>query len=108
MVVNFIKMSGNTVWLGGKKPTKPFIRIAVEHIAVKVADEDAVYERSANSLDAALKPHTLDKGYDLEFHVDETERRLWKINGMFPPPWKSEEEALWAKENRAVPLKGNL
>lgn len=102
-------MPGNTMWVGGKKLTKPFIRVAIEHIAVTLPNEDEVYQNTANKIDAALKPHVLDKGYDCEFHVDETERRLWKINGMFPPAFKSEKEKIWVQENRAVPLgKGNL
>lgn len=104
VVVNFIKMPGNTMWVGGKKlgKEKPFIRVAIEHIAVALPNEDEAYQRTANAIDAALKPHVADKGYDWEFHVDETERRLWKINGMFPPAFRSEEEKVWARENRAV------
>ncbi|GAB7345595.1 hypothetical protein MBLNU457_3895t1 [Dothideomycetes sp. NU457] len=103
--VNFIKMSGNTMYVGGKVPPKdkPFIRISVDHIAVKQPDEDSAYERSANRLVEVLKPHVADKGYDWEFHVDETERRYWRINGMAPPPFKSEQEKIWVKENKAVP-----
>jgi nucleolar protein 58 len=99
---------------GGKKlsKAKPFIRIAIEHIAVRLPDEDATYKRVSNRVDEALKPHVADKGYDWEFHIDETERRLWKINGIFPPAFGSDEEKIWVKENYAVPLenleKGNL
>jgi hypothetical protein len=111
VITNFIKMPGNTMLVGGKRLSKdkPFIRVAIEHIAVRLPDEDEVYKSISNRVDEALKPHVADKGYDWEFHVDETERRLWKINGMFPPAFKSEEEKIWVKENRAVPLeKGNL
>lgn len=111
VVVNFIKMPGNTMWVGGKKLSKdrPFVRVAIEHIAVTLANEDKAYQRTANAVDGALKPHVADKGYDYEFHIDETERRLWKINGMFPPAYKSEEEKIWVEENRAVPFeKGSL
>lgn len=109
MVVNFIKMPGNTMWVGGKKLSKPFVRVAIEHIAVTLPNEDEVYKNTANKIDAILKPHVLDKGYGCEFHVDETERRLWKVQGMFPPPFKSEGEKIWVKENRPVPLeKGSL
>ncbi|GAB7326090.1 hypothetical protein MBLNU13_g10114t1 [Cladosporium sp. NU13] len=45
------------------------------------------------------------KGYDEEFHVDETERRLWRIQGMDPPTFGSEQERLWAAANKAVALK---
>ncbi len=51
---------------------------------------------------AALKPHVADRGYDFEFHVDETERNLWMVNGLTPPPFKSEAEKLWFRENRPV------
>jgi hypothetical protein len=105
VVTNFIKMPGNTMLVGGKKvgkEEKPFIRIAIEHIAVTLPNQDEAYERVANGVDAALKPHVADKGYNWEFHIDETERRLWKINGLFPPAFGSEEEKVWVKENRAV------
>jgi hypothetical protein len=105
VVTNFIKMPGNTMLVGGKKvdkEEKPFIRIAVEHIAVRLPNEDDVYRETANAVDATLKPHIADKGYNWEFHIDETERRLWKINGLFPPTFGSEEEKTWAGENRAV------
>lgn len=59
-------------------------------------------------MDAALKQHIQDKGYDWEYHVDETERELWKINGVYAPQTKSEGEALWAREGRAVSLQGKL
>ena len=106
VITNFIKMSGNTMLVGGKKisPDKPFIRIAIEHIAVNLPNEDNAYKKTANAVDAALKPHVADKGYDWEFHIDETERRLWKINGMFPPEFQGEGERIWREENRAVPL----
>jgi len=105
VTANFIKMSGNTMYVGGKPPAKdkPFVRITVDHIAVTLPDQDSVYERTANRLNDLLKPHIADKGYDWEFHVDQTERRLWRINGVVPPPFKSEEEKKWVKENKAVP-----
>ncbi|KAJ4314267.1 hypothetical protein N0V94_006536 [Neodidymelliopsis sp. IMI 364377] len=111
VVTNFIKMPGNTMLVGGKRLSKdkPFVRVSIEHIAVRLPDEDEVYKSISNRVDEALKPHVADKGYDWEFHIDETERRLWKVNGMFPPAFKSEEEKIWVKENRAVPLeKGSL
>ena len=92
---------------GGAKVARrerPFVRVVIEHIAVRHPNEDEAYKMLANGVDDVLKPHILDKGYDLEFHIKETERRLWKINGMFPPAFQSEDEKVWAKENRAVPL----
>ncbi|CAG5137044.1 uncharacterized protein ALTATR162_LOCUS32 [Alternaria atra] len=111
VVTNFIKMPENTILIGGKiiSKEKPFIRVVIEHIAVTLPNEDEAYKKVANAVDAALKPHIADKGFDWEFHIDETERRLWKINGMFPPAFKSEGEKIWREENRPVPLeKGSL
>ncbi|OSS54733.1 hypothetical protein B5807_01616 [Epicoccum nigrum] len=111
VVVNFIKMPENTAWVGGKAASKerPFIRLAIEHIAVHQPNEDEAYKRTANRVDATIKPHIADKGYDWEFHIDETERRLWRINGLYPPPFQSEEEKVWARENRPVVFeKGNF
>jgi hypothetical protein len=105
VITNFIKMPNNSMFIGGKpvdKQDKPFIRVSVEHVAVKVPDEDETYKRTANAVDNVLKKHCGDKGYNYEFHIDETERRLWKINGIFPPTFGSEEEKIWVKENRAV------
>lgn len=53
------------------------------------------YKKTANAVNAALKPHAADKEYEWELHIDETERGLWKINGMFPPEYKSEGERIW-------------
>jgi hypothetical protein len=110
VITNFIKMPENTMLVGGKvlKKDKPFIRLAIEHIAVTLPNEDEEYRKVSNRVDAALKPHIADKGYDWEFHIDETERRLWKINGMFPPAFGSEGEKIWFKENWAVPLEKEL
>ena len=101
VVVNFIKLSTEDTWVGGERRTEnPFIRIAIEHIAVRLEDDDQVYKRTADAIERALKPHIADKGYDWEFHVDETERRLWRVNGMVPPSFGSEVERQWATENR--------
>lgn len=62
-------------------------------------------------MDDALKPYIADKGYDWEYSVEETRRDLWKIQGLVPPMPGSEAEALWVRENQAVPfdpVQGNL
>ncbi|KAJ5190577.1 oxalocrotonate tautomerase [Penicillium cinerascens] len=107
VVVNFVTVSKGDIFVGGKVPTeRPFIRVVITHIAVHAPNEDAAYRRITSRIDTILKPHVADKGYDWEYHVDETERRLWKLNGMIPPPHKSESERVWAKENRAVDYDG--
>ncbi|KAG2420156.1 hypothetical protein HFD88_004956 [Aspergillus terreus] len=104
VVVNFIRLSGEDVWVGGERRTeRPFVRIMIDHIAVRLENDDSMYKRTADAINNALKPHLEDKGYGWEFHVDETERRLWRINGLIPPPFKSDDERKWAKENKASP-----
>ncbi|RDW86007.1 hypothetical protein BP5796_04332 [Coleophoma crateriformis] len=107
VVANFIKLSLNDTWVGGKQKTdKPFIRVVINHVAYTVPNIDEAYKRATASIDKILKPHVADKDYDWEYHVDETDRRLWKLNGMIPPAAKSEQEQQWAKENRAVLYEG--
>ncbi|EKG16344.1 Tautomerase [Macrophomina phaseolina MS6] len=108
VVVNFVKLPVSDVWVGGEqRKSKPFIRLTVDHIAARLPDEDEAYFKTTASIDAVLKPHIEDKNYDWEYHIDETERRLWKINGLAPPPLDSEEGKLWAKENKPSPWKGD-
>ncbi|PWY83856.1 hypothetical protein BO94DRAFT_536500 [Aspergillus sclerotioniger CBS 115572] len=109
VIVNFIEMNPNDVYVGGKTklPTeKPFVRVVITHIARHVPDIETAYIRTTSHLDQIMKPHLLDRGYDFEYHVDETDRRLWKINGLIPPPSNSEEEKIWGRENKAVVYDG--
>ncbi|GAB1320653.1 hypothetical protein MFIFM68171_10863 [Madurella fahalii] len=103
VVVQFITQPHSNIFVGGKNPSpdKPFIRFAVDHLAVHFGDDGARKLRVINRLDDLIKPHVADKGYDWEFHIDETPRELWKINGFIPPPHGSEAERTWAKENKA-------
>lgn len=101
-------MAPNTTYVGGElpDPSKPFVRIVIEHIAVNLPDDDDRRKQTADGLGKVMKPYIEDMGYDWEFHVDETDRRLWRINGLVAPAFKSEEEKMWFRENRAVPWEG--
>lgn len=88
VVVNFIAQPAHNTYVGGKNPPQPFIRLVVDHVAVHQGEDEARMQRLTARVDAALKPHIADKGYDWEYHVDETPRGLWKINGLNPPPCK--------------------
>lgn len=41
-------------------------------------------------------------GYDWEYHIEETNRDLWKIQGLVPPLPGSDEEKIWAGQNKAT------
>lgn len=107
VVTHFHKMEDSNVYVGGKTTSdKPFVRLVITHIAINLPNTDEAYRRTSSRLDGIMKPHLLDKGYDFEYHVDETERRLWKINSLIPPPHKSAEEELWVRENAPVLYEG--
>ncbi|KAJ5595403.1 oxalocrotonate tautomerase [Penicillium hispanicum] len=109
VVTHFYKMDSDNVYVGGKeRPVtgSPFVRVVIIHIAVYVSDVNARYVRTTDRLDQIMKPHLLDKGYDFEYHIAQTDRRLWKINGLVPPPYRSNQEQIWARENRPVPYEG--
>ncbi|KAH6994639.1 putative oxalocrotonate tautomerase [Fusarium venenatum] len=102
-IVNFIPLPAGSLWKGGEIPDKPFVRMAVDHIAVRLNNSVEEYNRVTELVEKALKPHIADKGYDYEYHIDETERGLWRIDGFIPPPFNSDAEKEWARLNKAVP-----
>ncbi|KAF2225187.1 putative oxalocrotonate tautomerase [Elsinoe ampelina] len=109
VVVNFIKVPRDCTYVGGKKiadDAPPFIRIVIDHIANKIDNVEEQYRDVCYAISAIAKPHIIDKGWNWEFHVDETERRMWMVNGYFPPPFGSEQEKLWERENKTVPYEG--
>ncbi|GAA2310248.1 tautomerase family protein [Nonomuraea roseoviolacea subsp. roseoviolacea] len=89
-------------FLVGGEPSDDTVRIVVEHIA-RHAEDPGLRERMSEALSRLLAPHTLDRGLHCEFHVDETPRDLWMIDGLWPPPTGTEAERRWARENRPVP-----
>lgn len=107
VVVNFIKTSPSDQWLGGEmastRSTRPFIRIRVLHIHINAPDDEKVHAKMMAHLTELLRPHTLNKGYNLEYEIAESRRSLWHVNGMNPPVFGSEDEKVWRGENRAVP-----
>ena len=50
-----------------------------------------------------IEPFAAAKGLGWEFHVDETPRDLWMIDGLVPPPTGSDAEKAWVEEDRAIP-----
>ena len=72
----------DSMFIGGETRSaqeKPFVRLVGEHIAIHQKNNDAAYATVTARIDRALKPHIQAMGYDWEYHVDETERRLWKL-----------------------------
>jgi len=106
--VQFVPLGAEDFWISSEtrdsaKGHKPFIRVVITHIHVNLPDDDTAYTNVTNKIDNALRPHIADKGYDWEYHVAETERRLWKVNGLYAPPFKSEDEKVWRAANYPIP-----
>ncbi|CAD0087962.1 unnamed protein product [Aureobasidium vineae] len=109
VVVHFNTMQPTNVYVGGESKantSKPFIRIVIKHIAIRLNNDTETYRKTAGMIDAALKPHVYDKDMMCEYHVEETERRLWKFDGMIPPEHMSEAHMVWVKENKPVEYEG--
>ena len=86
---------------------QPFIRLEGTHIAITIpSDEKTRFADFTRRLDNALYPHIGAKGYAWEYHVLQSERQLWKIDGVRPPPWGSEEEGWWREKGRVVEWEG--
>jgi len=81
--------------------TAPFIRIFASNIARKIPSSE-YKAKFTDHVDKALEKWIRDYGYDWEYHIDETDRELWKMQGFAPPHTNTEAEGLWRKENRPV------
>lgn len=102
VVVQFIPLPAGNVFVAAEARTeKPFVRLTVEHMAVhRHEGAEGFPARFSDTIDAALKPYIADKGYDWEITVTDTTRDFWRLNGIAPPPFRSEIETLWAQQGR--------
>jgi phenylpyruvate tautomerase PptA (4-oxalocrotonate tautomerase family) len=101
VVTLFHEVGRGSFYVAGE-PVDDRVRVAIDHIARQLPDpgrRDAARER----IGAVIQPFAAGKGLRWEFHIDETPRDLWMIDGLVPPPPGSDAEKLWAKENRAIP-----
>ncbi|KAK3987481.1 putative oxalocrotonate tautomerase [Cladorrhinum sp. PSN332] len=105
VVINFIALSNDNIFVGGRNPENAFIRVTVDHIAVHFRDNEAREREAVAAINSVLKKHVAEKGYDWEFHVDETPRGLWRVAGIEPPPFQSEAEKKWSELGRPVEWK---
>jgi phenylpyruvate tautomerase PptA (4-oxalocrotonate tautomerase family) len=100
--VVFQEVAQDSFYVGGK-PVGNFIRIWVDHIARTLPTAELRTWWIAQC-DATLSPFVRDRGFDWEFHIDETPFELWSIQGIRPPPADSEDERRWIQDNRPTPL----
>jgi phenylpyruvate tautomerase PptA (4-oxalocrotonate tautomerase family) len=99
--VIFQEIAADSFYIGGE-PTKNFVRIYADHIARTLSSDEA-RARFLAKVDAAVAPFIKDRGFDWEFHVDETPFDLWTIQGFRPPRPGTDDEKRWIAENKASP-----
>ena len=97
--VLFHAVPAGSLYIGGEVNDN-FVRIWADHIARRVPDDDTA-ARFLGAVDRLLAPWIVDRGYEWEFHADETPFRLWSVQGILPPVEGSDDFARWKSENRA-------
>ena len=95
--VLFCEIRSESFFVGGVAMDN-FVRIVVTHIARHLTPEKRAHR--VESINQVILPFVGGRGFDWEFHIDETPFDLWSIQGFPPPPPNSEEEKMWARENR--------
>ncbi|MGK4578734.1 tautomerase family protein [Kitasatospora sp. HPMI-4] len=101
VMVLFHGVAADSFHVGGE-PNGAAVRIVVEHIA-RHTEDPRLRKRTREALATLLAPHTAERGLYCEFHIDETPRDLWMIDGLTPPPPGSDAEQQWARDNRPTP-----
>ena len=74
----------------------------MDHIARQL-DSDEAKANFLARVDKAIAPFVKERGFDWEFHVDETPFDLWIVQGMRPPRPGTEDEKRWRAENKPSP-----
>lgn len=98
--VFFIDIPKDSFYVGGEQ--RSLIRVVSQHLARTTPREN--YPDILDRVEAAFAPVFKGRGLDWEFHIEQHERELWRMNGISPPPTNSEEEKLWREKNRPVPF----
>jgi hypothetical protein len=96
--VAFIERDRDSFFRGGE-PAENFVRIAIDHINMTWKTPEEGNSRM-KFFEEVLAPIMRERGLDWEFHIDETPRAYWSIDGFRPPPIGSEAEKRWLRENR--------
>lgn len=99
--VLFHPMPADAFYIGGE-PRNNFVRITMDHIARTFTSEEAS-RRFIDRVNQIIAPFVRDRGYDWEFHIDETPFSLWSVQGHYPPRAGTEDEKRWIAENRPSP-----
>lgn len=110
VVIAFISLPATSIYRSGKPITeqeKPFVRFSIHHLARHAGDNEEGleegYARGNLVVERGIKECVIDKGYGWEYSVIEEDRELWKIDGLKPPPFKSEAMYKWKEDDKVSP-----
>ncbi|TVY31404.1 hypothetical protein LSUB1_G008166, partial [Lachnellula subtilissima] len=99
--VVFTEVPPHSLFVGGEVHPK-YANIQINHIARSIRrPEDK--KRFLDNLDIVFTRLFEGKGAGWEYFVGETERDMWKINGIYPPDEGSAMEKKWAELD--IPVK---
>jgi Putative oxalocrotonate tautomerase enzyme len=99
--VLFHEIAAENVLIGGE-PRSNFVRLVATHIARRLSTPES-RSRWMQICEETIAPFVKDRGYDWEMHIDETPLELWRVQGLVPPPERSEAEKLWLAKSEPVP-----
>jgi phenylpyruvate tautomerase PptA (4-oxalocrotonate tautomerase family) len=99
--VVFQEIKQTDFYIGGK-PAQRFVRIWIDHIA-RTLPTPELRENWLDRARKAVEPLFTELDIRWEFHVDETTRDLWLIQGLVPPLANTETETKWKLENEPTP-----
>lgn len=97
----FTPVPEDCFYIGGKRRNN-FVRMVMEHIAREFPNKEAS-ARFIQKINQVIEPYVKNRGFDWEFHIDETPFDLWTVQGYFPPRAGTEDEKRWMAENKASP-----
>ncbi|MEH6695560.1 MAG: tautomerase family protein [Hyphomonas sp.] len=99
--VLFEEVPEDSFFIGGE-PRNDFVRITMDHIARAFPSKEGS-KRFIDAVNDLITPWVKDRGFDWEFHIDETPFDLWSIQGFYPPREGTEDEKRWIAENKPSP-----
>ncbi len=96
--VVFEVVAKTSFYIGGQ-PADDFVRIAVDHIARQINDDD-IRQQFLAAIGRLLAPYIADRGLRWEIHIDETPFNLWAIQGLRPPVPGTPAGEVWRLDNK--------
>ncbi|CZR63112.1 uncharacterized protein PAC_13009 [Phialocephala subalpina] len=103
VTIIFHELPHGSFFVGSKPADGKFVRFHAEHIAVNWNEDRARANAYLDWLGGVLKERFEPKGWTWEFNVVETDRHLWRVQSIVPPPIGSEALKTWETAGKGIP-----